>query len=208
MSLLFSPEQTILFQGDSITDAGRNREDPANLGTGYALMAAGMVQAAFPGYDLKFINRGISGNRAADLKARWQEDCLDLKPDWVSVLIGINDTWRRYDQNNPTSTEAYAENYRTILSQCKDAGIRIIMCEPFLLPTPADREVWREDLDPKIDSARKLAREFADVYVPFDGMFSQAAIEQKMSYWLPDGVHPSPAGHALMAEAWMNAVGA
>lgn len=208
MSLLFSENQTILFQGDSITDAGRSREDLTNMGHGYAFMASAMVQAAYPGLGLRFINRGISGNRAADLKARWQQDCLDLKPDWVSILIGINDTWRRYDRNSPTSTEAYAENYRAILTQCKDAGMGIIICEPFLLPTPEDRAVWREDLDPKIDAARALAREFADVYVPFDGLFAQAALSQEMAYWLPDGVHPSPAGHALMAETWMNAVGA
>ncbi|MEI6492451.1 MAG: SGNH/GDSL hydrolase family protein [Verrucomicrobiota bacterium] len=204
--MLFQPGQTILFQGDSITDAGRNREDAAGLGGGYAMMAASQMQALYPDLGLKFINKGISGNRAVDLAGRWQVDCLNLKPDWVSILIGVNDCWRRYDAKDPTPAEIFETHYRDILERSKHRGIGIIICEPFLLPCPPDREAWREDLDPKIHVARKLAREFAARLVPFDGIFAARSVQQPPSYWAGDGVHPSLAGHALMAAEWIRTV--
>ena len=204
--MLFQSGQTILFQGDSITDAGRSREDAAGLGGGYAMMAASQMQALHPGHGLTFINKGISGNRAVDLAGRWREDCLNLKPDWVSILIGVNDCWRRYDSNDPTSVEVFETHYRDILERSKCRGIGIIICEPFLLPCPPDREAWREDLDPKIHVARKLAREFAARLVPFDGIFAARSVQQSPSFWAGDGVHPSLAGHALMAAEWIRAV--
>jgi lysophospholipase L1-like esterase len=204
--MVFSNNNLILFQGDSITDCGRSRTEATSLGNGYAMMAAAWLSAAHPGAGWRFLNRGISGNRAKDLRARWQTDCLDLKPDWVSILIGINDTWRRFDRSDPTTTEAYEADYRFILQQTKDSGARLIICEPFLLPIPQDRVAWRADLDPKIAVARKLAREFAAVYVPLDGAFAAAATQQPMEAWAPDGVHPTPAGHALIAQTWLHAV--
>ena len=113
----------VLFQGDSITDAGRLRDDPEHMGGGYAALAAAWFSARFPERRVRFLNRGISGNRTADLRARWQRDCIDLRPDWVSILIGINDTWRRYDRSDPTSTEAFAANYRAILEQIGRAHV-------------------------------------------------------------------------------------
>ena len=202
----FEPGQKIVFQGDSITDAGRNREDAKGLGGGYAMMAAARVQALHPELGLTFLNRGISGNRAIDLAGRWQEDCLDLKPDWVSILIGVNDCWRRYDGNDPTSAEAFEKHYREILERSKSQGVGIIICEPFILPCPPDRVAWREDLDPKIHVARKLAREFAAVFVPFDGLFASKSVLQPPAFWAADGVHPTLVGHALMASAWIEAV--
>ncbi|MCX6972132.1 MAG: SGNH/GDSL hydrolase family protein [Verrucomicrobia bacterium] len=204
--MLFQSGQKVLFQGDSITDAGRNREDANGLGGGYAMMAAAQVQALYPGFGLTFLNRGISGNRAADLAGRWQEDCLDLKPDWVSILIGINDCWRRYDANDPTSAEVFEKHYRDILERSKSQGIGIIICEPFLLPCPPDRIAWREDLDPKIQVARKLALEFGARFVPFDGIFAAKSLLQPPAFWAADGVHPSLPGHALMAAEWIKAV--
>jgi lysophospholipase L1-like esterase len=102
----------------------------------------------------------------------------------------------------------YAAHYRSILTDAKSNGIKILMLEPFMLPYPDDRRAWREDLDPKIQAARALAREFADVYVPLDGFFARAAAQREPAFWLPDGVHPSLAGHALIAQAWLQAVGA
>ena len=204
--MIFQPAQTILFQGDSITDAGRNREDAKGLGGGYAMMAASRMQAMNPGLGLTFLNKGISGNRAIDLAGRWQEDCLALKPDWVSILIGVNDCWRRYDGNDPTSAEVFEKHYRDILERSKSQGIGIIICEPFILPCPPDRAAWREDLDPKIHVARKLAREFDAVFVPFDGMFASRSILQPPAFWAGDGVHPTLPGHALMASEWIDAV--
>jgi lysophospholipase L1-like esterase len=207
MTNLIEPGSLVLFQGDSITDAGWLREDPNSMGGGYAMMASAWFSALYPEMGVRFLNRGISGHRVRDLKSRWQEDCIDLKPDWVSVMIGINDTWRRYDSADPTSTESYEEDYRHILGRVRDElGAKLILLEPFVLPCPPDREAWREDLDPRIHVVRKLAVEFGALLVPLDGVFAQAACKREAAFWAADGVHPSPAGHALIAQAWLRTV--
>ncbi len=197
----------ILFQGDSVTDAGRSRENDNDFGRGYANMIQAWFSAKYPEKHVQFINRGISGNRVRDLKARWEEDCIDLVPTWVSILIGINDCWRRYDANDPTSTQAFETDYRVILTKVKEnLSARLILCEPFALPVSQDKVQWREDLDPKIQVVRQLAMEFNALYVPFDGLFASASTLREASFWAGDGVHPSQAGHALMAQAWLKAV--
>ncbi len=205
---LIKQGDTVLFQGDSITDAGRDRSNGADLGRGYALMAAGWFNALFPELGAKFLNRGISGNRVKDLQARWQQDCVDLQPDWVSIYIGINDCWRRYDREDPTSVETFAAGYRDLLERTSQmTKAKIVMLEPFVLPVPEDRKQWREDLDPKINIVRELAREFGAHLVPLDGLFAQASTKAPSADWAPDGVHPSPAGHTLIARAWLQAMG-
>ncbi|MGF1449780.1 MAG: SGNH/GDSL hydrolase family protein [Opitutales bacterium] len=210
-SLRFGPGQTLLFQGDSITDAGRDRKHPdgeAGLGQGYAMMAASRLQVRFPELRLRVHNRGVSGDRVPNLLQRWQPDCLALKPDWVSVLIGINDVWRAFDANDPTSTQAYARGYRELLERTREGTeARLILCEPFVLPHPPDRLTWRADLDPKLQVVRELAREFEAILVPFDGVFAAACARREPAFWAHDGVHPTPAGHMLMAEHWLQAVG-
>jgi acyl-CoA thioesterase I len=199
----------VLFQGDSITDAGWNRANPESMGTGYAMMASAWLSAMMPERRLRFLNRGVSGNRAADLEGRWQEDCLDLKPDWVSIMIGINDTWRAFDSGNPTATAVYEDAYRKILTETRDTlAAKLILIEPFLLPYPEDRLAWRADLDPRITAVRKLAAEFNAILVPMDGIFATAGAVRSPEFWAGDGVHPTPAGHALIAQAWLKAVGA
>lgn len=201
--------ETVLFQGDSITDCGRDWDNPADLGRGYALMAAGLFGAAQPELGVKFLNRGIGGNRVKDLQARWQEDCIALQPDWVTIYIGINDCWRRYDRDDPTSVASFEAGYRELLERTKrETGASLVLMEPFVLPVPADRGAWREDLDPKIDAVRRLAREYGALLVPLDGLFAQASMRAESAYWAPDGVHPSPAGHALIAKAWLQTIGA
>lgn len=203
----FNQNDIVLFQGDSVTDCGRDRNHLLSMGTGYAMMASSRFSATYPEKKVTFINKGISGNRVKDLQARWKEDCLDLKPNWVSILIGINDCWRRYDLGDPTSIEAYINGYRTILKQVKEElGAGIIICEPFVLPVPENRKAWREDLDPKIHAARELAYEFGALYVPLDGLLAQASMRAPASEWAPDGVHPSPMGHAFIAQAWLDTV--
>jgi acyl-CoA thioesterase I len=200
---------TVLFQGDSITDAGRSRENDRELGVGYPALIAAWFSALYPQRQVRFLNRGISGNRAGDLRSRWQQDCLDLKPTWLSILIGINDTWRRFDGNDPTSVEIYEENFHAILAstRAKMPDTRLVICEPFLLPIPADRIAWRVDLDPKIAAARRLACEFNAIYIPLDGIFAAAsAAKGSPAFWAEDGVHPTPAGHALIAQTWLKAV--
>ena len=206
--MLLEKDDHVLFFGDSITDAGRREAgDEAALGRGYAAIAASLMSARYPKLNLRFTNTGISGNRVYDLERRLGPDLLELRPTVVSILIGINDTWRRYDSDIPSPTADFEVCYRRILTRITDElSARLVICEPFLLPTPPDREAWREDLDPKIAIARALARQFGAVFVPLDGLFAAAACEQSMDYWLPDGVHPTPAGHALIAEAWIRAV--
>jgi len=171
-------------------------------------MIASWLSALHPELNLKFINKGISGNRARDLKERWENDCIKLNPTFISILIGINDCWRRYDSNDPTSAEDFEKDYRYILTQLREkTDARILLLEPFVLPVPEDRRAWREDLDPKIHVVRELAREFKTMYLPLDGIFSSVSVYKEPAFWLPDGVHPSQAGHALIAKEWLKITG-
>lgn len=206
MATLIEEQAVVIFQGDSITDAGRIRQDDQDLGCGYAMMIAAWFSAQYPERNVRFINRGISGNRARDLRARWRSDCIELKPTWVSILIGINDTWRRYDSQDPTATHEFEDNYRAIIERLRETSqARLILCEPFVVPVSGELDGWREDLDPKIMVVRRLAREFKALLVPLDGIFAQATTRREPAFWAADGVHPSPAGHALIAQAWLRA---
>jgi len=207
--MLLQKNDHILFYGDSITDAGRQGKEnnPDQMGVGYAAMVAARLAAQFPELALKFTNRGISGNRVYDLENRLQADVIDLKPAVVSILIGINDTWRRYDSNLVSLIPDFTASYRRMLQVIREKlAPRLVILEPFLLPIPDDRRKWREDLDPRIAAVRDLAREFQATYLPLDGVFAAAACRAPMGYWLPDGVHPTPAGHGLIAECWVRAV--
>jgi lysophospholipase L1-like esterase len=202
--MLIDANERILFTGDSITDCGRVREDAQHLGFGYAALTAAHLQARLASPQLKIFNRGISGNRACDLLQRIEPDLLALQPTVVSILIGINDTWRRYDSNDPTEAADFERDYRTVLEKiAQNLKARIVLLEPFLLHVPKDRYAWREDLNPKIDVVRKLAVEFGAELLPLDGLFAQAATQTSAAYWAADGVHPSAAGHALIAETWL-----
>jgi lysophospholipase L1-like esterase len=205
MSFL-SEKEVILFQGDSVTDCGRDREDIKSLGTGYPLLVASNL-SAMSSNEFTFINKGISGNRVKDLNDRWDEDCIGLKPTLVSILIGINDTWRRYDSDDPTSVEKFALGYKKLLERTRaETTAKLVLMEPFLLPARKDLERWREDLDPKIQAVRGLAREFNALYIPLDGLFAAACSHKSPDYWAQDGVHPTVAGHGFIARAWIKAV--
>lgn len=198
---------TVLFIGDSITDGGRDRDNPEDLAPGgFVRMTTALFHSRYPEKNIRFINRGIGGNRVCHLRERWQEDCIEQKPDWVSILIGANDTWHRYASNCPVSAEKFEEDYRYILTETKEKlNARIILCEPFLIPVDEDKIIWREDLDPKIHKIRSLAREFGAIYVPFDGILAGACTKREPAFWARDGVHPSAPGYALMAKAWLEA---
>ena len=197
---------TVLFQGDSITDAGRNRDESESLGFGYAMFASAWFMAQHPEKPVQFLNRGISGNRIIDLQTRWQQDCLDLNPDIVSILIGINDTWRRYDSNDPTTAEQYETGYRDILNQTKKINAKLVLCEPFVLHVSEDRVRYREDLNPKIEVVHNLAKEFKAILIPLDKIFSEVSQIRPPAFWAVDGVHPTPVGHALIAQHWLKYV--
>lgn len=207
--MLLKPNDHVLFFGDSITDAGRRAQDNSNhgLGVGYAAICAAVLGGRLPEMNLRFSNRGISGNRVYDLEKRLDADVIDLEPSVVSILVGINDTWRRYDKDLISPVDEFTACYRRILDRIRgELSARIVLCQPFLLPIPEDRKAWREDLNPRIEAVDDLAEEYADGYLRFDDLFRAAAEKRDNGYWLPDGVHPTPAGHGLMAEAWMQAV--
>jgi acyl-CoA thioesterase I len=209
MPTIIPDNARVLFQGDSITDHNRSRTDLNDLGSGYPLLTAAWFSASHPEKRGTFLNRGISGNRVVDLLARWDADCVALQPTVLSILIGVNDMWRRYDSNDPTSVSDFEVNYRRLLENTiSKLNPTIILCEPFLLPVHEQQHSWREDIDPKIEVVRKLSREFNTIHIPLDTLFAEAAQKRETAYWLPDGVHTSPAGAALIAQAWLKAVDA
>ena len=207
--MLLREDDHVLFYGDSITDGDRRVEkfNNSGLGRGYPALIGPILSARYPDLNLKFTNRGVSGNRVYDLEARLQADVMDLEPTVVSILIGINDTWRRYDSSRVSPVDEFEASYDRICRAVRDKlGARLVICEPFLLPIPDDRIAWREDLDPRIAAVRHVAVKHRACYVPLDGIFAAAACRREMGFWLPDGVHPSPAGHGLIAEYWIRAV--
>lgn len=195
----------LLFQGDSITDAGRDRSDYHELGNGYPKYAAKYIKERHPDMDIEFINLGISGDRTECLVARLEEDFIKINPDVVSIHIGINDTWHRADEKNWIPNDEFENNYRTVLKALKEkTNAKIIMIEQFLLPAE-DKDFFRIDLNGKIDIERKLAREFADVYVPLDGLMAKALLEQPSKFWSDDGVHPNQNGSDYIGKIYADA---
>lgn len=196
----------ILFQGDSITDAGRVREDSAHLGYGYPKYAAERLRQQYPDTPFTFLNRGISGDQTKDLVARWQVDCIDLQPDIVSILVGVNDTWHHVENRDWVPNEKFEANYRFLLTELRaKTTAKILMIEPFVLPVP-DKAVFREDMDGKTHIVRKLAREFADEYLPLDGLLAAACVHHEATYWAEDGVHPNENGSRFIAERYVEAI--
>lgn len=199
----------VLFFGDSITDAGRREKHNHNehLGIGYVALVASTLLARYPQLGLTFTNRGWTGNRIYDLDSRLQEDVLDARPTVVSVLVGINDTWHQYSRDLVSPVGEFLATYRRICERIRDElGARLVICEPFLLPFPEDRAAWRDDFDHRLRAVRQVGAEFASVYIPLDSLFADAARKAPAVYWAGDGVHPTPAGHGLIADAWIRAV--
>lgn len=205
--LRFKNHDLLCFIGDSVTDCHRDYQDENNLGQGYVKKIQSYLATFCAGLNLRVMNKGISGNRVCDLQGRWDADCLSLRPDIVSVLIGINDTWRRFDSNDPTDMAQFEAGYRDILSQTAQTGAQIVLLEPFVLPFPQDRLAWRADLDPKIQAVRRLAQEFGATYIPLDGVFASLITQQPPQTFALDGVHPTDAGHAVIAKEWLKATG-
>lgn len=203
--MLLKNNMKILFQGDSVTDCDRSREDDSYLGYGYPSFIAEKLKDR----GMTFINRAVSGERVSDVYNRREKDIFEVKPDLFSILIGVNDTWRRYDENNPRSAEEFEAIYRGLLSEIKERlpGVPIVMMAPFVLEVP-DKIHWlEEDLIPKQEAVRRLAKEFADVYIPLDEIFKAEFDKHEDIYYLsPDGVHPNETGHKLIANCWINAV--
>jgi len=196
----------ILFQGDSITDAGR-AYDLGDLGDGYVRMVTEQFSAWHPEVKATFLNRGVSGDRIRDLRDRWQVDCLDLKPDVVSILVGVNDVLGTFFWGDFTSLESFEADYASILELTrKNLDAQIILLEPFLLPVSNDLDALRSDLDSRIRIVRKLSNKFRTELVCLDSIFSKAGKREKPEFWSLDGVHPTAAGHGLIARSWLDSV--
>jgi len=202
----------VLFQGDSITDAGRNRASAdANsagaLGSGYPLLVASAVLAARPGGTLRFYNRGISGNKVPDLQQRWTTDTIDLKPDVLSILIGVNDFWHKLDHGYNGTVQDYEQQYNALLDATREAlpRVHLIVLEPFVLRTGAVDARWFPEFDQRRSAAARVAARARATFVPLQTVFNQQSRSAPPEYWAADGVHPTPAGHAVIAEQWRRA---
>jgi len=206
---------TVLFQGDSITDAGRDRPKAATpnqqapLGKGYAWLAAASMLVNRPDDDLKIFNRGISGNKVFQLAERWQSDCLDLKPDVLSILIGVNDIWHHLQKKYDGTVEVYEQDYHALVRRTQEAlpQVKLVICEPFVLRCGAITEQWFPEFDRYRAAARRVADTCGATWVPYQSMFDEAIKYAPPAHWAADGVHPTPAGAALMAQSWLRAVG-
>lgn len=194
---------TVLFQGDSITDAARDRTSPDDLGHGYAALAAAELPAP-----RTVLNRGVAGDRLTDLSARWDTDTLAHRPALVSVMIGVNDTWRRYDSGLPSPADTWEHEYHLLLTRLHEhCAPRLVLIEPFLVPVTADQWAWREDLDPRIHAVRRLAARHDALLLAADGLLNQAARTAGDPTLIAlDGVHPTALGHRLLADAWLDLV--
>ncbi len=198
----------IVFQGDSVTDAMRDRSDCHNMGTGYPKYASEMLTKYNPDISFEFINMGISGNRSSQLFDRLYTDALIFEPDIISVLIGVNDVWHRYDTTRIMTTDAqYALNYRSILERIKrESNAKIVMLEPFILDAE-DKQYLKPELAPLQSIVKELADEFADAYIPLNSLFADAIKAQPTPfYYSDDGVHPNANGAELIGKAYADAV--
>jgi len=207
----------VLFQGDSITDAGRSRDpakaaEPNNqggMGNGYAWLAAAELLVGHPGDDLKTFNRGISGHKVFQLADRWQADCLELKPNLLSILIGVNDFWHTLDPKlgYKGTVEIYERDYLALLDRTKKAlpKVKLVICEPFVLRCGAVNDRWFPEFDRYRAAAQRVAKTYHATFVAFQTMFDEAVKYAPPSHWAGDGVHPTPAGASLMAYFWLKA---
>lgn len=198
---------TILFQGDSITEEGRDYSRIDDLGTGYAMMVANWFSAEYAERKVKLLNRGVAADRIKDLKNRWQKDCLNLKPNIVSILIGINDTVGKHFWKSPTSTRIFEEDYRNILEQTRDIlGAKIVLLTPFMVYMTKKQQIYKTILNQKINVIKKLSKEFNTLLIPLDEIFEEAIKKREPTYWSKDGIHPTPMGHSLIARSWLKAI--
>jgi lysophospholipase L1-like esterase len=204
----------ILFQGDSITDAGRNRDEtafnsPKALGSGYAFIASSQLLYEQPDKDLKFYNKGISGNKVYQLADRWETDCLALKPDVLSILIGVNDYWHMRNGNYDGTIDTYRNDFRALLERTKKElpNLKLIIGEPFAVAgIKAVDESWFPSFKDYQSASKQIAEAFGATFIPYQSIFDKAQRSAPGVYWTYDGVHPSVAGAQLMAQSWLSMI--
>jgi lysophospholipase L1-like esterase len=208
---LIRKNNVILFQGDSITDMGRSRDDAAKpnnqsaLGNGYPWLAAADLLVDRSKDGLTIFNRGVSGNKVYQLAERWDADCLALKPDVLSILIGVNDIWHTLTGKYQGTVEIYERDYRALLTRTFKAlpKVKLIVCEPFVLRCGSVTDKWFPEFDAYRAAAKRVAQSFHAAFVPFQAMFDEAVKYAPPEQWAKDGVHPTPAGASLMAHNWL-----
>lgn len=210
---LVNRDDVILFQGDSITDAGRKKDqstpnEQAALGNGYAWLAAAELLVDRPKSHLKIFNRGISGNKVYQLTERWEADCLELKPNLLSILVGVNDIWHTLNGTYQGTVEKYEKDYRALLEQTRKAlpHVKLVICEPFVLRCGAVNDKWFPEFDRYRAVAKRVADSFRATFIPFQTMFDEAVQYAPPAHWAADGVHPTAAGASLMAFNWLRTV--
>ncbi|WP_435737931.1 SGNH/GDSL hydrolase family protein [Cellulosimicrobium sp. PMB13] len=189
----------VVFAGDSITEWGRDRSDPDDVGTGYVgLLARGPLAGS------TVHNTGVGGDRASDLLARWERDVLPFDADVLSLYVGVNDTWRALDAGERTPADAFEATLRALVAPWHEHGTRLVLVEPFALPL-ADAQAWADDLGPKQDAVARVAHDVGAAFVPLATVMADLADELGPRAVAPDGVHPSHAGHTAIARAWWDA---
>lgn len=207
--VVFQAGQRLVFIGDSITDAGRRQPITAPFGNGYVHLARAFLVARYPALGLAIVNQGIGGNTVRDLAGRWEQDVVALRPDWLSVKIGINDVWRTVAgrQADAVPLDEYAGTYERLLSRAAEAiGARLILMEPYVIE--ADRaDPFRVLIDQYIPVVHQLAERFGAILIRTQDAFDEALRAQPARYWADDRVHPNAPGHAVIARAWLRGVG-
>lgn len=205
----------VLFQGDSITDASRMKRttttpnDPASMGPGYALIAGSRLLVDHPDKNLQIYNKGVSGDKVYQMIDRWDADCIKLKPNVLSILVGVNDYWAVKKHGYTGTIQTYRDDYKRLLDQTKKAlpDVKIIIGEPYaVIGVKEVDQSWY----PKFDEFRVAAHDIADQYdagfIPYQTVYDKAIKLAPGAYWTIDGVHPNMAGVTLMAQAWLEAV--
>lgn len=205
----------ILFQGDSITDCGRSRENDVHIGTGYPLLVKSQLGFENPG-EYEFYNRGISGNRVVDLYARIKADIINLAPDYMSILIGVNDVWHEFGGHNGVDADKYEKIYCMLIEEIKEAlpNVKIMIMEPFCLRAVATENtedcpdkwnMFNAEVKKRAEKAKKVAEKYNLTFVELQDKLDRAAETAENAYWLADGVHPTPMGHELIKREWLKA---
>lgn len=212
--IILQKGDVILFQGDSITDAGRKKDNmdfnnSSALGNGYAFLAASELLYRNPDKSLKIYNKGISGNKVYQLAERWEADCFELKPNVLSILIGVNDFWHTLTNNYAGTIKTYKDDLTTLLDRTKQKfpQLKLIIGEPFAVKgIKAVDEKWYPAFDDYRKAAKETAEHFGAIFLPYQAVFDKAQKSAPGVYWTHDGVHPSVAGSKLMADTWLQVI--
>lgn len=213
MKINIPSKSLILFQGDSITDMRRSRGVNVNysLGNGYVYLVASLLGVKCPDMEYRIVNRGIAQDKIEDIEKRWEKDTLAMKPDVVSILAGINNVGAIVNGLAPEGLDKFEQVYSEIVRNTKDLlpDSLLILCEPFSLPVGTRIKNWpkrKQVLCEAHDIIHNIARWSNSYYLRLQTVFEQASLTRSYDYWMFDGVHPTPAGHGLIAGTWLDEI--